>query len=143
MKQHTKFLMFVTVMGFTCSTVRAQKPSRANPCFNTANTQMALDVCAGKEAKQADLEMNRIYQKLLAKVSTNPAAKTKIIASQRAWLLYRDAYLDATFPEEDKQANYGTMFPMEFDLLVAQLTTTQTKALQQLLENYSDDNHAQ
>lgn len=138
MKQRTKFFVSIIITGFSCSTVQAQKPSRANPCFDTANTQMELDVCAGKEAKQADIEMNRVYRELLAKMSTNPVAKTKIIALQRAWLSYRDAYLDATFPEKDKQANYGTMFPMEFDLLIADLTHTQTKTLTDLLRSYQN-----
>jgi hypothetical protein len=42
------------------------------------------------------------------------------------------------YPEKDKQAAYGSMFPMEADLLLAKLTRHQIEALQELLQQYSD-----
>ena len=36
----------------------------------------------------------------------------KIEVAQAAWVRYRDAYIDATFPEENKQQEYGTMYSM-------------------------------
>jgi uncharacterized protein YecT (DUF1311 family) len=48
-------------------------------------------------------------------------------------MTYRDAYIDAMYPAKDKQAEYGSMFPMEVDLLAAKLTRQQIGALQDIL----------
>jgi uncharacterized protein YecT (DUF1311 family) len=133
-----KFCLTIAVLAFLCATADAQKHTPSKDCLNTAQTQTGLDACAGSKAKQADDEMNRVYRQLLAKIASQPRAKAKIIASQRAWLVYRDSYMEAMYPEEDKQAAYGTIYPMEASLLLAQLTTQQTKALRNLLKNYED-----
>jgi uncharacterized protein YecT (DUF1311 family) len=49
-------------------------------------------------------------------------AVAKIKAAERAWITYRDAYMDATYPAKDKQAEYGPIYPMEANLLRAKLT---------------------
>ena len=128
----------VAVLALTCLPVSAQRAASTKDCLNSAQTQAALDECAGSQAKQADDEMNRVYHQLLARVASQPRAKAKIAASQRSWLAYRDTYVAAMYPEEDKQAAYGTMYPMEADLLIASMTNQQTKALRDLLKNYSD-----
>jgi len=43
-------------------------------------------------------------------------------AAERAWIAYRDAYMGAMYPAKDKQAEYGSIYPMEADLLRAKLT---------------------
>jgi len=118
----------------------AQKASHTQSCFDKAATQTELDLCASGEAKRADAEMNSAYQRLLAKVGADSKAKEKIIASQRAWLVYRDSYIAAMYPADDKQMAYGTMFPMEVDLLIADMTRSQTKAILELLKNYQTPN---
>ena len=54
-------------------------------------------------------------------------------------LSYRDAYMDAMYPAENKQAEYGSIYPMEADLLRAKLTQRQVTALKELLRQYSGD----
>ncbi len=103
--------------------------------MDKAQTQRALTDCATSQAKRANAQMNRIYQQLLAKLASDPKARNKIIASQKAWLAYRDSYIEAMYPEEDKLHHYGSRFPMDVDLLIADLTHTQTKALLGLLKS--------
>jgi len=79
--------------------------------------------------------MNRIYKQILVKLSSDLNARNKVIASQKAWLVYRDSYIAAMYPEEDKLHHYGSRFPMDVDLLIADLTHTQTKALINLLKS--------
>jgi uncharacterized protein YecT (DUF1311 family) len=62
MKQRQKLFVFVAVMGFSCSLVQAQKRSHVDPCFDKAKAQVELNDCAAREARQADTEMNHIYQ---------------------------------------------------------------------------------
>jgi len=114
----------------------AQK-STLGPCYDKAQTQAALNVCASEDAKRADVVLNNIYRKLLSQVTDQPEAAAKIKMAEKAWIAYRDAYIDATYPAKDKQAEYGTMYPMEVDLLYATLTRRQVTALKEMLQSYA------
>jgi len=96
-----------------------------------------MNACANQEAARADADLNDVYRKLLSKAANQPEAMAKIRAAERAWLNYRDAYIDAMYPAKDKQAEYGSVYPMEVDLLRAKLTVQQIAALRALLVQYS------
>jgi uncharacterized protein YecT (DUF1311 family) len=129
-----KTLVMLAMVLFGCSFGFAQESAQYLACADSANTQDVLTRCANEEAKRSDAELNSAYQKLLAALSDNRKAAAKVKAAQRAWLAYRKAYMDAMYPEEDKQS-YGSVFPMEFDLLVAKLTRDQIAALRALADN--------
>jgi uncharacterized protein YecT (DUF1311 family) len=114
----------------------AQQSSQWQECSDKAHTQMSLNVCASEEAKRADDELSETYQKLLSLVKGNKKADAAIRSSERAWLLYRDSYLKAMYPEENKQAAYGSMFSMEFDLNEADLAREHMRALNDLIQQY-------
>ena len=78
---------------------------------------------------RVDTELNDTYQKLLAAAGKEPGAVEKIRTAERAWITYRDTYIDAMYPAKDKQAGYGSIFPMEVDLLRTHLTRQQISAL--------------
>jgi uncharacterized protein YecT (DUF1311 family) len=102
-------------------------------CSKQATTQHEMNVCANEEAKHVNDELNKVYKLLLPKVRSNPVTTAKIQAAEKAWLSYRDAYIDAMYPAKDKQAEYGSIFPMEVDLLAAKLTREQISALQDIM----------
>lgn len=111
----------------------AQDSPKYRACSGKATAQPELNACAADEAKRVDAELNRVYRELLSKNSDDAAAAEKIKKAQRAWVAYRDAYIEAMFPAEDKQAEYGSMYPMEVELLLASLTRQQTDALKDLI----------
>ncbi|HEY1204870.1 MAG: lysozyme inhibitor LprI family protein [Bryobacteraceae bacterium] len=111
----------------------AQDSARYRACTGKAKAQPELNACAADEAKRVDAELNRVYRELLSKNTDDPAAVEKIKNAQRAWVAYRDAYIEAMFPAQDKQAEYGSMYPMEVDLLLASLTARQVDALKDLI----------
>jgi uncharacterized protein YecT (DUF1311 family) len=92
-----------------------------------------MNVCANEEAKRVNDELNKIYELLLLKVRANPITASKIQIAQKAWETYRDSYIDAMYPAKDKQSEYGTLFPVEVDLLSAELNRQQIRALQRIL----------
>jgi hypothetical protein len=47
---------------------------------------------------------------LLARVTSQTEAVAKIKAAERAWVAYRDAYIEATYPAKDRATEYGCMF---------------------------------
>jgi uncharacterized protein YecT (DUF1311 family) len=101
-----------------------------------------MSACASDEAARVDSELNQVYHKLLSQAASQPEAAAKIKAAQRAWIAYRDAYMEAMYPAKDKQARYGSIYPMEADLLLAKLTQRQVRALKELLQQYGGDEHS-
>jgi uncharacterized protein YecT (DUF1311 family) len=102
--------------------------------MKTALSQTEMHVCAGEEAKRVNAEMDALYRKLLARVTNEPNAVAKITAAQKAWTVYRDAYIEAMWPADNKQGEYGSMYPTEADMLWVELTRRQIAALQALLD---------
>lgn len=131
----------VAVVLFTvvaCGSLLAQNSEQYRMCIKEANTQTKMRSCAREEAIRVDAELNRIYQGLLRVVGNEAAAVEKIRAAEDAWIAYRDAYLDAMYSAKDKQAAYGSIFPMEADLLRVKLTKRQIEALTDLVKRYTD-----
>ena len=119
----------VLFMTTVCRAASDRNSEQYMRCIEKAANETAMHVCANEEALRADAELNDIYQKLLSAARKQPADVEKIRAVERAWIAYRDAFIEAMYPAKDKQAAYGSMFPMEVDLLRARLTREQTEAL--------------
>lgn len=120
----------------------AQNSAGYRACNEKAKTQAAMNVCASDEAARADTELNEVYHKLLSQAGGQEDAVAKIKAAERAWVTYRDAYIDAMYPAKNKQAEYGSIYPMEADLVRAKLTQRQVTALKEMLQQYSGDEHS-
>ena len=117
----------------------AQNSAQYRACNEKAKVQLELNACASGEAARVDAELNEVYGKLLSQAGSQEGAVAKIKAAERAWIVYRDAYMDAMFPSENKQAEYGSIYPMEADLVRATVTRRQVTALKELLRQYSGD----
>lgn len=134
------FIVVISVALCT-ETSRAETSPAFDACSANAKTQTALTSCADKELTRAEAGLNVVYAKLLHKVSGRPEVIAKSRAAERAWIAYRDAYLEAIYPAKDKQAEYGSIYPMEANLVLAELTRQQTIALTNLLRKYSEQTH--
>jgi uncharacterized protein YecT (DUF1311 family) len=126
-------LLFIVFNSFPCL---AQNSVLYRSCNDKAKTQAEMNTCASEEAVRADAELNDVYRKLLSKAASQQDATSKIKSAERAWVAYRDSYLDAMYPAKDKQAEYGSVYPMEVDLLRSKLTRQQVEALRDLLQQY-------
>jgi uncharacterized protein YecT (DUF1311 family) len=114
----------------------AQDSAPYRTCNEKAKTQMEINACASAEASRVDAQLNDIYRKLLSQAARQPEAVEKIKALERAWIVYRDAFIDATYPAKEKLAEYGSVYPMETAMLRAKLTERQVTALKELLQQY-------
>lgn len=103
-------------------------------CNGEVSVQVDLNQCAADRLQQADDELNRIYQAILKQYSEDRVFLEKFRKAQRAWLLFRDAELEAKFPENDKQSYYGSVYPMCAARFLAQRTQERIKQLQEWLE---------
>jgi uncharacterized protein YecT (DUF1311 family) len=110
---------------------------KLDACLKTAMTQSEITRCAGEEFRRVDVRMNETYRAVLAKATGEPPGTVeKVKAADRAWIAYRDAYMEAMFPAEDKQGAYGSRFPADAALFKARLTQQHTSDLKVLLHQY-------
>ncbi len=137
MKSRLCLLLFV----FATLQCGAQSSPQYDLCIKNAHTQAELNQCAISEALHVDAELNSVYQNLLLKAKVVQGAQEKIKAAEDAWRLYRDAYIAAMYPVKDKQTEYGSMYPMDVDLLRASLTSEHIKDLRELHKQYEEMAH--
>lgn len=133
MRYFATTLLLVVVSG----PVYSQESPEYRACRDGAKTQAAMDACASDEAARADAQLNEAYRTVLQR-TTDMTAATKIKVAERAWIAYRDAYAEAMYPAENKQSEYGSVYPMEIALLRAKLTRIQIAALQDLSKRSSE-----
>ena len=88
------------------------------------NTQTDMNLCEGENFKQADVQLNAVYAKLMKKISA--AGQTKLREAQKSWIAYRDAQCAFdTLGTID-----GSIHSMVAAQCLADLTEQQTKRLQ-------------
>lgn len=110
-------------------------------CEN-AMTQRDMNVCAHKDYEEADAALNAqwVLTKEAAKdwdegfKTLNMIARSEeaLLASQRAWLKYRDTQCDV----EELGVQGGSMAPMVYSSCMAEMTRERTEELKSLVENY-------
>jgi uncharacterized protein YecT (DUF1311 family) len=66
----------------------AQNQKSQDPCANAQTTSEMRD-CAGKEYKQADAELNKVYKQLMSKLE-DEGHQAALKSAQQAWIRYRD-----------------------------------------------------
>jgi uncharacterized protein YecT (DUF1311 family) len=131
-----RFLVVLHLMLLSSFSCMAQDSELFRACNEKAKSQAEMNVCANEEAVRTDTELNNVYRTLLSKAGSQPDAVAKIQNAERAWIEYRNAYIDAMYPAKNKQAEYGTMYPMEVALLHAKLTRQPVAALKDLVQQY-------
>jgi uncharacterized protein YecT (DUF1311 family) len=129
----------ITLLLISALSGQQPKKEKFSDCDKSAKGQADLAGCAANDLKNADDELNAMYQQLLRKAAGDAVALKKITAAQRAWLVFRDAQMAAFYPAEDKQKEYGSVFPMCADLLLADLTRERTKMLKEMLDSVEGD----
>lgn len=91
-----------------------------------AQSQSGLTSSAANSYKQADGELNKVYQNILREYATKTQFIKNIKAAQRLWLKLRDADLAARFPEKGQ---YGSAEPMCRESYLESLTRDRIKVL--------------
>jgi len=126
---------FILVPLLLCVSALAPSQSKQNPCWKTATAQSEMNRCADQDAKAADAELNRVYQELLSKSKGDASATKKLRDAQRAWIAFRDAQLEALYPAEDKQREYGSIYPMCYAIVTTAMTKDRTIQLRRMLQD--------
>jgi uncharacterized protein YecT (DUF1311 family) len=98
---------------------------------NLAQTQSDLNQDACGKFKQADAELNRVYQQVLAAKAKDSNFSIAFREAQRAWIAFRDAHLKSIFPDPDPRA-YGSIYPMCRCMVLEKITAERVKELRRL-----------
>ncbi|TDE00065.1 lysozyme inhibitor LprI family protein [Flavobacterium sandaracinum] len=94
-----------------------------------SQTQSEMNQKAYKDYEKADKELNTVYQQILKDYKRDSKFILKLKEVQKAWIKFRDAEMNALFPEENKQLEYGSMFPLCWSIELTKLTKERTKKL--------------
>ncbi len=97
--------------------------------------QSEMNRCADLDARQADADLNQVYQELLSKLKSDENATRKLRAAQRTWVAFRDAHLQELYPAQDKQREYGSMYPMCYAQVATAMTKDRTAQLRRMLDD--------
>jgi uncharacterized protein YecT (DUF1311 family) len=108
---------------------------------NNAMTQVDMNQCAAEDYRKADAAMNAQWAETRAAMlawdratppSDDNGAAKRLLASQRAWLAFRDAACDV----EGYSVEGGSMQPLVISSCLAALTTRRTEELKSLVGLY-------
>jgi uncharacterized protein YecT (DUF1311 family) len=93
--------------------VLAQKGKIEKPCGDYG-TQSEMNDCAAREAHEADEALNATYKQLLVRLRDDKTATARVVAAEKAWVIFRDAELAADWPVADGENPnllYGSVHP--------------------------------
>jgi uncharacterized protein YecT (DUF1311 family) len=91
--------------------------ARAADCDN-ATDQMTMNECAHRAFQKSDAELNALYRDIERR-SSDPQSQKLLIASERAWVAFRDA--ECTFSTASSVG--GTIHPMAYSGCLERLTS--------------------
>ena len=94
-----------------------------------SQTQSEMNKESNNEYKKADIELNNVYQKILSEYKSDSIFINRLKKTQRIWITYRDAELEMKFPAENKQTEYGSVYPMCVSLFLKELTKNRIEHL--------------
>ncbi len=99
--------------------------------------QLEMNKCAYESFQKADKELNKVYNELRAKNKKDKLYLNHLKASQKLWLKFLDAELNAVYTceDENKQMCFGSMYPLMFNSTKTELTQDRTKQLKRYLKN--------
>jgi uncharacterized protein YecT (DUF1311 family) len=104
MKMNTTIgVPFATIILAASALAQTGTQPKTKSCWDTAMSQAALNDCARSDLRNADRELNQVYQALLKKISGDSIATENLKISEHAWLIYHDAQLKALHPHPDQE----------------------------------------
>ena len=129
MKINLKYLFILSSVVLFCS---------LNIHGAIAQTQTEMNEQAYQAAKKADNELNNVYKKILIKHKKDKVFISKLEKAQIAWIKFKDAEIDAIYPEEDKLHNYGSVYPMCIYCDLTEITKQRIKELKLWLKGIEE-----
>ncbi len=100
-----------------------------SPVWGTTQAAMAAQACKGLEKNNS--EMEKLRQTILKKHQGDMKFIVAFKKAQTAWLAYRDAHLEALYPQDP--ATYGSVHGMCRCIVLNRMTRERIETLQKWL----------
>lgn len=123
MKSKYALCLAVALVGATSAVA-------ADDCKNP-QSQIAMNICAGKDYEREDVRLNKNYNELFSKLDDSHRRRLKEV--QRAWLNFRDLQCDY----DSSQYEGGTIYSLVHSTCLLQMTKQRNKDLKAMLEEAS------
>jgi uncharacterized protein YecT (DUF1311 family) len=121
---------YVIGLSMAAASMLAANVLAAEDCRNPVS-QMAMNVCAGKDYKREDATLNKLYKELVAQLEKDRGEKLRQL--QVAWIKYRDLQCDFVSSEYDG----GSMYPLVRSSCMARVTAARNTELAAMLKEAS------
>jgi len=102
-----------------------------------SQTQADMNREANTSNKKADKELNETYKTILSMYKTDTVFIKNLKASQRIWIVFRDAELKVKFPETDPRY-YGSVYPMCVSSYLEKLTQERITTLKDWIDGIEE-----
>lgn len=101
--------LFLMLLLTSTMTIAGDLPSDASldRCLNNARTTLDMNQCYAAATQAWDQAMNKEYGRLMKTLNGEP--RDKLRAAQRAWLSYRDSWLEAGYSQLSSQGSLGSV----------------------------------
>ena len=106
-----------------------------NFCF--AQTQGEMNQNAYNDYQKADKELNAVYNAILKEYKSDTAFIRNLKIAQRFWVQFRDAEVNAKFPDEPDKS-YGSVEPMCCSIYLTDLTNQRITELKVWLDGIEE-----
>lgn len=107
----------------------------ADECVDKATAQVGMDCCAANAYRASDAELNRIYREIERRLSDDATTRRLLVATQRAWLTFRDA--ECAFAASGAEG--GSAYPMVHNQCLDGLTRMRIDGLRHYLRYQEGD----
>jgi uncharacterized protein YecT (DUF1311 family) len=122
------WIVSAAVAGLIATTIVPQALAAEN--CNEAETQSAMNECAGEQFDAADGALNEAYREITQRLKEEPEALEHLRTAQRAWLSFRDA--ECRFALVNSQG--GSIYPALESLCLAELSQQRAAVLEGFLQ---------
>jgi uncharacterized protein YecT (DUF1311 family) len=135
--------ILLILFGLTSWGLAQTNKASKKPCGSGEHdTQLEMNECAAREAKEADRTLNATFQKLLNKLKDDKVATAKVVAAENAWIAFRDAELAADWPVDEREnpnARYGSVHPFCYYEELASMTRERVRKLRMYMLHEEGD----
>lgn len=101
-------------------------------CLGVA--QVELNVCSYTNLQKSEVMLNQTFHAAIAHHKDDTVLIKKLELAQESWLKWREAEVEAIFPEENKTENYGSVYPQCDADIRQEMNTNRILQLRQWIE---------
>jgi uncharacterized protein YecT (DUF1311 family) len=117
--------------GLLCISPASGASEKSAPVQNCGDLsgQADMNVCFGNEFQRADRALNRDYDELMKRLTSNEKAQSLLRSAERAWIAFRDAHCAV----EAYAVEGGSVMPTVHAECLRELTAERQKQIDQQL----------